>query len=551
MKNRMHYCMATVCMFMIVLQVFNYLFVAANGKKEENISDITLFTAYFAWPGERVSEDNRIAKKIEELTGVRVKEEWPEKNNLEAEIKRMVAYQQYPDFINGGVYMARLIHSNAMIELEDYIPKYKNIKSFLTEEEWNELKTEDGHIYYIPQKRKINPQCYNYPIDEVFYIQKAVLEWAGYPHIHTVSEYFDLIERYQKAFPVIYGHKTIGFLPDCDDWRMISLLNTPQLLAGYHFNTIGVYDKHMELLDFVPEAKQYFQLLNREYLKGILDPSAFTMTYQEYTEKLTQGCVLGIFDLYNVIDDCQVQLLSKGMTNRMYVPLELSLCHNSKVHYGSSDECAPWDGIGISRKCKDVEKALQFLDDLLSPEIMKLRFWGEEGIDYEVNDDGLFYLTDKQKQHRVDYEYRRKNFCRYCLFPQLCNTLEDGLNAVYPVNQPSVYQECLTSNDRALLEAYGYQKYNDFITYGSTNRKKQYSMNEFMLDYINYGEIGKVYMEIKELKRYWIPSVIMAKEDTFDDMWNQYEKEYYDKYYNSQISQQLKSNMQQFRLKNR
>ena len=36
------------------------------------------------------------------------------------------------------------------------------------------------------------------------------------------------------------------------------------------------------------------------------------------------------------------------------------------------------------------KQALQFVDDLLSEEIHNLRFWGVEGEDYQVGDDGLF-----------------------------------------------------------------------------------------------------------------------------------------------------------------
>lgn len=54
-------------------------------------------------------------------------------------------------------------------------------------------------------------------------------------------------------------------------------------------------------------------------------------------------------------------------------------------------------GLAITTSCKDVEGALQFIDDLLSQDIHNLRFWGVEGVDYEVNDDGLFYRTEEQK----------------------------------------------------------------------------------------------------------------------------------------------------------
>ena len=46
--------------------------------------------------------------------------------------------------------------------------------------------------------------------------------------------------------------------------------------------------------------------------------------------------------------------------------------------------------MAISVTCEDPEAAVKFLNDLLSPEILNLRFWGLEGTDYMVGDDGVF-----------------------------------------------------------------------------------------------------------------------------------------------------------------
>ena len=43
-------------------------------------------------------------------------------------------------------------------------------------------------------------------------------------------------------------------------------------------------------------AVKYFQKLNEEYQKGIVDPESFTQTYDEYIAKLSTGRVLGMID---------------------------------------------------------------------------------------------------------------------------------------------------------------------------------------------------------------------------------------------------------------
>ena len=85
---------------------------------------------------------------------------------------------------------------------DDYIEKYPNIKKLFTDLEWEKLRQDDGHIYWIPQFSCIKGDekvcAHN---DEAFWIQARVLKWAGYPKIDTLDKYFDLIEKYNEANP--------------------------------------------------------------------------------------------------------------------------------------------------------------------------------------------------------------------------------------------------------------------------------------------------------------------------------------------------------------
>ena len=53
--------------------------------------------------------------------------------------------------IDGGDGMKQLYDAGALVALDDYIDKYPNIKEFFTDEEWDKLRQDDGHIYWINQ----------------------------------------------------------------------------------------------------------------------------------------------------------------------------------------------------------------------------------------------------------------------------------------------------------------------------------------------------------------------------------------------------------------
>ena len=95
-------------------------------------------------------------------------------------------------------------------------------------------------------------------------------------------------------------------------------------------------------------------------------------------------------------------------------------------------------GLAITTSCKDVEGALQFIDDLLSQDIHNLRFWGEEGVDYEVDDDGLFYRTEEQRMQAADTAYKHHTLFIF-YFPSYKGTSDDGINANWPDEQPDEF----------------------------------------------------------------------------------------------------------------
>ena len=88
----------------------------------------------------------------------------------------MIAGGEYPDFIEGASGQKQLYEAGALGPLDDYIEKYPNIKKLFTDLEWEKLRQDDGHIYWIPQFSCIKGDekvCTHN--DEAFWIQARVL----------------------------------------------------------------------------------------------------------------------------------------------------------------------------------------------------------------------------------------------------------------------------------------------------------------------------------------------------------------------------------------
>ena len=501
-----------------------------EGSSEEG--GVKEFTAFFAVPGTEINDDNEIQQKIAEITGAKCKETWLTGQTAEEAVGTMIAGGEYPDFIDGGDGMAQLYDAGALVALDDYIDDYPNIKEYLTDQEWDKLRQEDGHIYWIQQFQNVyGEEKATIHNDEAFWIQTRVLEWAGYPEVKTMDQYFDLIEAYQEANPTMEdGTENIPYTILCEDWRYFCLENAPQFLDGYpNDGSVIVDPEELKVIDYntTPTAVKYFQKLNEEYHKGIVDPESFTQTYDEYIAKLSTGRVLGMIGqwwnfAYNVNDSLKQQGLDEQGCD--YVPLPITIEEGIQNRWHCSGSVLnEASGLAITTSCEDVEGALQFIDDLLSQEVHDLRYWGVEGEDYEVDENGLFYRTEEQRLEASDTAYKASHLCTYSYFPQYAGTSRDGINAMQPQYQPTEFFDGLSDDVKKCFEAYGAETYVDML--GTSEAPGPwYPMYSYSNNMTTSTPGGMALTKMGEIKHEYLPKVVMAED--FDAAWDEYMEAY-------------------------
>lgn len=500
----------------------------ADGADSTEAGGVKEFTAFFAVPGSEINDDNEIQQIIADKTGVKVKETWLTGQTAEEAVGMMITGGELPDFICGGSGQSQLYDADVLVALDDYLDDYPNIKNFFTQQQWDQLRQDDGHIYWIPQFSNIKGEekvCTHN--DEAFWIQARVLKWADYPEIRTMDQYFDLIERYNEANPTMEdGTENIPYTILCDDWRYFCLENAPQFLDGYPNDGSCIVDPEtLTVIDYntTDTAVRYFQKLNEEYQKGIVDPESFTQTYDEYIAKLSTGRVLGMIDqwwdfAYTAGDAIkQAGLDEQGCD---YIPLPITIDESVENQWHCSGSVLNVsDGLAITTSCEDVEGALQFVDDLLTQDIHNLRFWGVEGVDYNVDENGEFYRTEEQRTRAVDTAYKASHTCTYSYFPQYSGTSDDGINANKPDGQANEFFDGLNDDVKEAFSAYGAETYVDMI---GTNEAPGawYPMWSYSNSFTTDTEGGMAWNKIGEIKHEYLPQVVMAKD--FDAAWAEY-----------------------------
>ena len=505
----------------------------SSEKKEyadDEIIDMTMFTAM---PGSEINDGNEIQEIIAKKTGVRVKETWLTGQTDAEAIGTIIAGGEYPDFINGGDSMKALYDADALVAWDDYIDQYPNIKEMYSDEEWDRFRQDDGHIYWANVfQNSYGEDKSTTHNDEAFWIQVRVLEWAGYPKIETLDDYFKVLEDYAAANPTMEdGTSNIPYTILCEDWRYFCIENAGQFLDGYpNDGSVIVDTDNMKIVDYntTETTKRYFNKLNEEYNKGMIDPEFATQTYDEYIAKLSTGAVLGMCDqwwdfTYTVNDVFKQQGLDAKGCN--YVPLGLTIDPGmDQMWHTYGDTMNISNGIAITTSCQDVDAAFRFMNDLLDQEIHDLRFWGVEGVDYQVDDNGLYYRTEEQRLQASDTAYKASHLCTYSYFPQWLGTSKDGINAMQPTYQTSEFQSSLAEPLVKCFDAYGVDNYVEMIGSVVKETGPWFPMYSVSNNFTTDTPGGVAWTKMGEVKHEWLPKVVMSAD--FDGIWSDYMSAY-------------------------
>lgn len=502
---------------------------AVEEEKEYSEDEIINWTMFSAMPGSEINDGNEIQEIIAKKTGVRVKETWLTGQSAAEAVGTIIASGEYPDFIDGGDGMSQLYDAGALVAWDDYLDKYPNLKEMYTDKEWDMFRQEDGKIYWANVFQNTYGEnrgtTHN---DEAFWIQAKVLAWDNYPKIETLDEYFDLLQRYAEANPTLEdGTKVIPYTALCDDWRYFCIENAPEFLDGYPNDGSVIVDKtNNKIVDYntTETAKRYFQKLNEVYNAGFMDTEFATQTYDEYIAKLSTGTVLGMCDqwwdfAFTINDAFKSSGLDLQGCN--YVPLGLTIdkgMENRWHTYG--DTLNNSSGIAITTSCEDPERAFQFLNDILDQEIHDLRFWGVEGVDYLVDENGLYYRTEEMRTQAADSEYQASHLCGYSYMPQWGGTSRDGKNAMTPAEQTSEFFAGLAEPLVKCFEAYGAENYPDMIGSVVEENAPWFPMYSYSNAMTTETPGGVAWTKMGEVKHEWLPKIVMSSD--FEATWEEY-----------------------------
>jgi putative aldouronate transport system substrate-binding protein len=348
----------------------------------------------FSWlaydrPEGKVRQDWEIFKEIEAKTGVKVEFQVVSQEGLKEKKQIMIATNAVTDFIQVDTLEGRQHGPDKVfLNLKDYMDKAPNMKAFF--DKYPEAKAiatgADGGIYTVPV---IEGDAEGKGFNFIWYTRKDIMDKYGLKAPTTLEEFYQYLKTLKEKQPDTYPLINNAIVGDTGLFTTFG-----RAFTGIHgfYNVDPATDKYA----FAPYHKGYKDsliFLNKLFTEKLLDPEFSMITQAQWEERILKGKSLVTFfwkaDLETLMDKGR-----KAGTADYTLDAIPQFAADGIKNYQFSRSVVGATGRAISAKVKDKDRAVQFLDYLLSEEGSNYLSLGIEGKTYTKENGVPVYNKD-------------------------------------------------------------------------------------------------------------------------------------------------------------
>lgn len=312
--------------------------------------------------------ENMVSRKITEETGVNIRFITPGGNENE-KLNALIAADSLPDFITLGWWEPQaneMIEKDmvyALNELADEYDAYFYQVSDIESVRW--YTQQDGNIYAYPNSSysaKDIEEHDNIGSNQTFLVRKDIYEAIGSPDMTTPEGFQAAVEKAYEMFPTVDGESLIP-------------------VGAHVFNQQGnvSFDKYLMNFLAVPfekNGKIYDRYTDEDYItwlkmfrrlggEGLLADDIFIDQRTQMEEKMAKGRYFCMIYQYTDMVAQQKKLYA-NYPERIYMAVDGPKNAAGDDHTLTTTGINGWTVTMISKNCEHPERAIAFLDYLLS-----------------------------------------------------------------------------------------------------------------------------------------------------------------------------------------
>ena len=322
--------------------------------------------------------ENLVTKTITEETGVDINFITP--NGTETEkLNALIASNSLPDLITIGWWepqVTEMILGDKVYALNELADQYDPYFWQVSNEDTVRWYTQDdGNIYGYPNS-SVTPQDVengeNAQSNQTFLVRKDIYEAIGSPDMTTPEELFPTVDG-APLIPigahVFDDSGNVSF-----DKYLMNMLAVPWEKDG------KLYDRYTD-----PEYIRWLKVFRKLAEEGYLANDIFVDSRTQMEEKLEEGRYFCMIYQYTDMLSQQKKLYAKD-PDKIYLAIDGPKNSNQDDPTRPTTNINGWTVTMISKQCEHPERAIAFLDYLLSEHGQKMIYLGVEGKTYDIVD---------------------------------------------------------------------------------------------------------------------------------------------------------------------
>lgn len=323
--------------------------------------------------------EDPIANKIKELTGVSLK---IERATDGTQLALLIASDNLPDLVYTSAQMPELFDEKLFWPYDELVEKTGVDLNADESEIMNNIK-KDGHYYsllnaYASQHTMDTTEALPSVGTKSIAYRTDIYDTIGKPKLDTLDDLEATLIAAKKQFPdVLPLLIDPGYL-----WYFGEQLGLQS--ANNYIDADG--NVRYKISD--PDRIKYYSLLNRYAREGLITQESLTYTYDKYREIINSGQSFMHLRTIGAATEANTDALNAGTSNKWKL-ITKELGDNSLIVYDSIG----WSGLYISKKCKEPERAIKYMEWLRSDEGRQTTAWGIKGEHWDYNEAGQTIRT--------------------------------------------------------------------------------------------------------------------------------------------------------------
>ena len=342
---------------------------------------------------------NMVSKQITKDTGVNINFVTPA-GNQEETINALVASDSLPDIVTLGWWEPQIndMIKNKMVyalnELADQYDPYFYEVTDPTVVNW--YSDESGDIYGYPNSA-YTPEAVethsNIGSNQTFLVRKDIYEAIGSPDMTTQEGFEAAVKKAVEMFPEVDGKPLIPIGSHifeengCNSFDnfLMNFLAVPYEKDG------KLYDRHTD-----PEYLSWLKFFRKLGEEGYLSSDIFVDQRTQMNEKVAEGRYFCMLYQRTDIADQESTLYEKN-PDSIYIAVDGPKNSKGDDYVLPTNAINGWTLTLISKNCRHPDRAIAFLDYMMSEEGQKMISLGVEGEMYDWVD-GKAVLKDEVKK---------------------------------------------------------------------------------------------------------------------------------------------------------